>query len=48
MYSNGTNPKRGWLGGDYFISSHHLQQWVSEALCERMDLHASGRALDIA
>jgi len=41
------NPKRGWIGGDNFVSSHHLQ-WVSEALCEAMDLHATERTLDIA
>jgi len=41
------NPKHGWTGGDYFVSSHHLQ-WVSEALCEAMDLHSTERALDIA
>ncbi|MGB7874539.1 MAG: class I SAM-dependent methyltransferase [Anaerolineales bacterium] len=41
------SPKRGWIGGDYFVASHHLQ-WVSEVLCEAMDLHATERVLDIA
>jgi len=41
------NPKRAWMGGDYFVSSRHLQ-WVSEALCEAMDVHAADRVLDIA
>jgi len=41
------NPKRGWIGGDNFVSSHHLQ-WVSELLCETMELHATERTLDIA
>jgi ubiquinone/menaquinone biosynthesis C-methylase UbiE len=47
MKNGKTNPKQGWIGGDYFVSSHHLQ-WVSEALCEAMNLHATERALDIA
>jgi SAM-dependent methyltransferase len=42
-----TNPKRAWEGGDYFVSSHHLQ-WVSELLCEAMEPHAASRVLDIA
>lgn len=41
------NPKLAWKGGNYFVSSRHLQ-WVSEALCEAMDLHATDRALDVA
>jgi len=41
------NPKRAWMGGDNFVSSRHLQ-WVSEALCEAMDVHAADRVLDIA
>ena len=41
------DPGPAWAGGDYFVSSHHLQ-WVSEALCEAMDLHATNRTLDIA
>ncbi len=40
-------PKQAWKGGDYFISSRHLQ-WVSETLCEAMDVHAADRVLDIA
>lgn len=40
-------PKQSWNGGDYFVSSHHLQ-WVSEALCEAMDVRAADRTLDIA
>jgi SAM-dependent methyltransferase len=39
--------KGSWKGGDYFISSRHLQ-WVSETLCEAMDVHAADRVLDIA
>lgn len=45
--SGKTRPEQGWIGGDNFVSSHHLQ-WVSEALCEAMDLHAAELALDIA
>jgi len=45
--SRKTGPKRGWIGGDNFVSSHHLP-WVREALCEAMDLHATKRTLDIA
>jgi SAM-dependent methyltransferase len=46
-YDGKANPKKSWKGGDYFVSSHHLQ-WVSELLCESLDLHAATRALDIA
>lgn len=42
-----SKPKPAWKGGNYFVSSRHLQ-WVSEALCEAMDLHATERTLDIA
>jgi len=45
--NNDANPEPAWEGGNYFVSSRHLQ-WVSEALCEAMDLHATERALDIA
>ena len=41
------NTKQAWKGGDYFISSRHLQ-WVSETLCEAMDVHAADWVLDIA
>jgi len=40
-------PSQAWMGGDYFVASRHLQ-WVSEALCKAMDVHAADRVLDIA
>lgn len=39
--------KKLWSIGDYFVVSQHLQ-WVSEVLCEAVDLHASYQVLDIA
>jgi SAM-dependent methyltransferase len=42
-----TKTKQMWARGDCFVTSHHWQ-WISEVLCEAMDLRASNHALDIA
>lgn len=39
--------KKLWASGDYFVVSNHLQ-WVSEVLCESVNLRAGQNVLDIA
>ena len=39
--------KKMWASGDYFVVSIHVQ-WVSELLCESVNLRAGQKVLDIA
>ncbi|HEU0292248.1 MAG TPA: class I SAM-dependent methyltransferase [Anaerolineales bacterium] len=46
-YDMKTSAKQIWASGDCFVTSRHWQ-WVSEVLCEALDLRATYHTLDIA